>query len=147
MKPKENGRAVLRGDAGYTLLELLVVIAILGLIVAFAAPRVIGYFESSKSKAAQIQVSTLAAALDLYRLDMGSYPTQEQGLSALIEPPSGQPKWHGPYLTRSDGIIDPWDRPYIYVAPTKGAPLAIRSLGADGKEGGDGDDADVTSVH
>lgn len=135
------------GEAGYTLLELLVVIAILGLLVAFAAPRVIGYFERSKTKAAEIQIATLSAALDLYRLDVGSYPTKAQGLKALIEKPADASAWHGPYLNRSDGVIDPWDRPYLYTSPSEGGALSIQSLGADGKTGGDGEDADISNHH
>ena len=144
---RKRRHAARSSELGYTLLELLVVIAILALIVAFAAPRVIGYFERSKTKAAEIQISTLAAALDLYRLDVGSYPTQEQGLKALVEKPADQPAWHGPYLTRSDGIIDPWDHPYLYVPPGRTAQVSIRSLGADGKEGGEGEDADIGNAH
>lgn len=134
-------------DAGYTLLELLVVIGILGLLMAFAAPRVLGYFERSKTRAAEIQVATLAAALDLYRLDVGSYPTAAQGLKALIEKPADLSAWHGPYITRDDGIVDPWERPYLYAPPGKDTRLSIRSLGADGKEGGVDEDADVSNAH
>jgi len=137
-----------RAEEGYTLLELLVVIAILALIVAFAAPRVVGLFARSKTKAAEIQISNISAALDIYRMDIHAYPTADQGLKALLAQPAGTKNWHGPYLTRRDGIIDPWGRPYIYTPPVAadGAPV-IQSLGADGKPGGTGEDQDVTSDH
>jgi general secretion pathway protein G len=135
------------GDAGYTLLELLVVLAILGLIIGIAAPQVIGYFGHSKSKAAEIQISNIAAALELYHLDTESYPTSEQGLKALIEKPADARKWAGPYLTRDDGIIDPWGHPYLYQPPAGDGRILIRSLGADGKPGGIDDDRDLSNQH
>ena len=135
------------GETGYTLLELLVVLAILSLIVAFAAPRVIGYFERSKTKGAEIEISTLTGALDLYRLDTGHYPTGDEGLKALVVKPAHVRNWHGPYLTRSDGIIDPWGRPFLYTPPVAGSAAVIVSFGADGKPGGTDEDQDVTSVH
>lgn len=134
-------------EQGYTLLELLIVIAILGLIVALAAPQVIGYFGRSKTKAAEIQISSLQSALELYRLDVGAYPTADQGLQALVAPPTGVKGWQGPYLSRDDGIIDPWGRPYLYTPPPQFGRVTIRSLGADGKPGGTGDDADIASAH
>jgi general secretion pathway protein G len=136
-----------RGEAGYTLLELLVVIAILGLIVGLAAPQVVGYFGRSKAKAAEIQISSLQSALELYRLDVGAYPTQDQGLKALVIAPSGAKAWRGPYLSRDDGIVDPWGRPYLYAPPAPNGRVTIRSLGADGKAGGTGDDEDLTNIH
>lgn len=134
-----------RTQRGYSLLELLVVLAILGLIIAIAAPRVIGYFEASKTKAAKIQISNLAAALDLYRLSNGGYPSEQVGLKALVEKPSGATTWDGPYLNRADGINDPWGRPYLYKLPGAHGAYDITSLGADGKEGGTGDDQDLGS--
>jgi general secretion pathway protein G len=136
-----------KSEAGYTLLELLIVIAILALIMAFAAPQVIHYLSRSKTKAAEIQISDIAAALDLYRLDVGTYPTQKLGLQALLARPTGLASWQGPYLTRRDGIIDPWGRPYIYQLQQGDKPFVVLSLGADGKPGGDGEDSDVTSDH
>jgi general secretion pathway protein G len=134
-------------NSGYTLLELLIVLAILGLLAALAAPKVIGYFERSKTRAAEIEVSNLAGALDLYRLDTGHYPTSEEGLQALIVKPKNAAHWHGPYLTRTDGILDPWGRPYIYTPPSAGSVLVVMSYGADGKPGGSDEDQDVTSAH
>ncbi len=134
-------------EQGYTLIELLVVLAILSLIVAFAAPKVIGYFERSKTQAAAIEISTLMSSLDLYRLDTGHYPTADQGLKALIVKPEQVHNWHGPYLDRTDGIIDPWGRVFLYTPPHDGKAAVIMSYGADGKPGGTDEDQDVTSVH
>jgi len=139
--------AVRAGEAGYTLLELLIVIAILGLIVGLAAPQVIGYFGRSKTKAAEIQISSIQSALELYHLDVGSYPSADQGLTALVARPSGVQDWQGPYLSRDDGIIDPWGRAYMYLPPPPSGRALIQTLGADGKPGGTGVDQDITSAH
>lgn len=130
---------------GYSLLELLVVLAILGLIIAIAAPRLIGYFEASKAKTAKIQISNLATAMDLYYLSNGGYPSEAQGLKALVERPENAAAWDGPYLNRAEGIIDPWGRPYLYKQPGVHGKFDISSLGADGKEGGSGEDTDLGS--
>ncbi len=133
------------GERGYSLLELLVVLAILGLIIAIAAPRVIGYFDASKAKTAQIQISNIAAALDLYYLANGAYPSEQQGLKALVEKPEAIQSWDGPYLNRADGIIDPWGRPYLYKQPGTHGKFDVSTLGADGKEGGEAEDRDLGS--
>jgi len=130
---------------GYSLLELLVVLAILGLIIGIAAPRVIGYFETSRSKTAKIEMSNVAAALDIYYLANGAYPTEAQGLKALIERPDGVETWDGPYLNRAEGIVDPWDRPYLYKQPGAQGKFDLSSLGADGKAGGEDEDRDLGS--
>lgn len=135
----------LRRQRGYSLLELLVVLAILGLIIAIAAPRVIGYFEASKAKAAKIQIANISTALDLYKLSNNSYPTEQQGLKALVEKPDSIATWDGPYLTRADGINDPWGKPYNYKVPGLHGAFDVSSLGADGKEGGAGEDQDLGS--
>ncbi|MBP6012589.1 MAG: type II secretion system major pseudopilin GspG [Alphaproteobacteria bacterium] len=134
-----------RSQRGYSLLELLVVLAIMGLLIAIAGPVMIGYFEASKGKTAKIEISNVSTALDMYYLANGSYPTEQQGLKALIERPEGVATWDGPYLNRADGIVDPWDRPYLYKIPGAHGKYDISSLGADGKEGGTGDDADLGS--
>jgi general secretion pathway protein G len=132
-------------ERGYSLLELLVVLAILGLIIAIAAPRVIGYFDASKAKTAEIQIANIAAALDLYYLANSAYPTEQQGLKALVERPEGVDTWDGPYLNRADGIVDPWDRPYQYKQPGAHGKFDVMSYGADGKEGGEGENRDLVS--
>jgi general secretion pathway protein G len=134
-------------EQGYTLLELLVVILILALIIAIAAPKVVGYFGKSKTRAAEIQISNIMAALDLYRLDVGKYPTKDQGLKTLVEAPANVSNWDGPYLTRKDGIIDPWGNAYIYTIATTDGHVVVMSYGADAKPGGSGEDRDVTSDH
>lgn len=133
------------GERGYSLLELLVVLAILGLIIAIAAPRVIGYFDASKAKAAQIQIANIAAALDLYYLANGAYPSDQQGLKALVERPEAVQDWDGPYLNRADGIIDPWERPYLYKQPGTHGKFDVSTLGADGKDGGEDENRDLGS--
>ncbi len=142
---RTSKRQTKKVERGYSLLELLVVLAILGLIIAIAAPRLIGYFEASKAKTAKIQISNLSTAMDLYYLSNSSYPTEAQGLKALVERPEGAPAWDGPYLNRADGIIDPWGRPYLYKQPGVHGKFDISSLGADGKDGGSGEDADLGS--
>src|SRR5687768_7035977 len=103
-----------RGEKGFTLVELLVVLVILGLIAAFAVPQVMGYLSSSRIKAAEIQIQRLSAVIDLYRIDVGHYPSEQDGLGALIERPSTDARWSGPYLANEDSLVDPWSRPYVY---------------------------------
>ena len=130
---------------GYTLVELLVVLAILGMLVALAAPRLIKYLGSAKADTAKIQVEKLGGVLDLYRLEVGHYPTDDEGLQALVERPPHAEVWNGPYLKSRDSLIDPWGRPYLYHSPGQHGEYDLYSLGADGKEGGDGEDKDITS--
>lgn len=132
---------------GYTLLELLVVILILAMIIGIAAPKAIGYFGQSKTKTAGIQIANIVAALDLYHLDVGRYPTSDQGLKALLEAPAGVKNWDGPYLMHRDGILDPWGSPYRYTPPGANGQAIVMTYGADGKPGGSGEDSDVTSDH
>jgi general secretion pathway protein G len=130
---------------GFTLVELLVVLAILGLLVALAAPRVIKYLGSAKIDTARIQIEKLGGVLDLYRLELGSYPTEQEGLISLVERPAQLDGWNGPYLKNRESLTDPWGRPYEYRSPGEHGEYDLYSLGADGKEGGDGEDQDVTS--
>jgi general secretion pathway protein G len=132
-------------EDGFTLLELLVVLAILGLLAAIVAPRVISYLGSSRSKTAAIQVKNIASSLELYRLDAGRYPTEQEGLAALVKAPSGAAAWNGPYLGDKSALNDPWGRPYHYVSPGKHGEFDLFSYGADDKEGGTGEDKDVAS--
>ncbi|MBM3489339.1 MAG: type II secretion system protein GspG [Alphaproteobacteria bacterium] len=133
-------------EAGFTLLEVLVVLAILGLIVTLVGPRVIDYFGRAKGDAARLQVESLATALDFYRLDVGGYPTQEQGLKALIARPADVAVWRGPYLKAQALPDDPWGRPYVYRRPSRhGLDYDLFSLGADATEGGEGEAADIAN--
>ncbi len=134
-----------RRQAGFTLVELLVVLIILGLIAAFAAPRVIKFVGGAKTDSAKIQIERLSGVLDLYRLQVGRYPTEDEGLNALMEQPADAPDWEGPYLKKADALIDPWRRPYIYRFPGERGDYDLYSLGADGEEGGEGENRDLTS--
>jgi general secretion pathway protein G len=130
---------------GYTLVELLVVLAILSLLVALAAPRVIKYLSSAKTDTARIQIQKLSGVLDLYRLEVGHFPTDDEGLQALVERPGHAEIWNGPYLKSRDSLIDAWGRPYIYHSPGQHGDYDLYTLGADGREGGDGEDKDITN--
>lgn len=128
---------------GFTLIELLIVMIILGLLAALVAPKMFQKVGSSKQKAAKAQISMIGTALDAFRLDLGSYPSTEQGLDALRKNP-GSGAWDGPYLSK-DVPRDPWGRPYVYRAPGEHGDYDLYSLGSDGQEGGEGESADVTS--
>ena len=140
--PKTDPR---RRERGLTLIELLVVLLILSLIAAFAVPRGMKYRGGARSDAAAIQVERLGGILDLYRLDMGRYPGTDDGLRALVEAPFEAGRWNGPYLKKENSLIDPWGEPYEYRFPGDHGDYDLFTLGADGREGGDGEDADVTS--
>ena len=134
-------------EHGFTLIELLVVLAILGLLVGFVGPAMIRQLGSAKHKIAEQSVERLVGILDLYRLDVGNYPTTEQGLTGLTVRPSSIAGWDGPYLNDSNGIRDPWSRRFEYRSPSQraGHSFDIVSLGADGKPGGEGQDADIVN--
>lgn len=128
-------------ERGFTLVELLVVLVILGLLATIAVPQVMGYLDRSRTDTAALQVKRLSSVLDLYRLDVGRYPTEDEGLQALVRDP-GVAKWRGPYLEVDEGLIDPWGTPYLYET-TGERSFRIVSLGADGVTGGEGVDADI----
>lgn len=129
---------------GFTLLELLVVMVIIGMLAGFVAPRYFSQVGKSEVRAAQAQLESLKRALDQYRLDVGRYPTTEQGLNALISRPAGDKKWTGPYLEKA-APPDPWGNPYSYKAPGEHAEFDLVSFGKDGKPGGSNEDADIVS--
>lgn len=137
-----SGRSRARG---FTLLELLVVVVIIGLLAGLVAPRYFDSVSKSKSKIAKAQIESLDKALDQYRLDVGGYPTAEQGLGALTTQPSGISKWQGPYLKKALPA-DPWGNDYVYGVQSGGGTIDIISYGADGKPGGTGEAQDV-SLH
>ena len=132
-------------QAGFTLVELLVVMVILVLLASLVAPRVIGYLGSSRTKTAKVQIESLSTSLELYKLDTGRYPEERQGLTALVERPSDTKNWNGPYLKKDKVPPDPWGQPYRYRFPGQRGTFDIFSLGADNREGGDGEDQDVAS--
>lgn len=138
-----------KSDDGYSLLEILVVLAIIATLATLVAPRLFSQVDKSRVTAAKAQAQTLRLALDAYSLDTGRYPAQNEGLDALMEPPSDTRNWFGPYL---DGAmpVDPWGNAYVYVEPQldpSGRALSpeVISLGADGQPGGSGDGADISS--
>lgn len=128
---------------GFTLLELLIVMVIIGLIVGVVGPRYFGQLSKSEIKAAKAQISSLRKALDVYRLDNGSYPDQQTGLSGLMVAPQGSNKWKGPYLEK-EVPADPWSNAYIYRIPGEKREFDLISLGADGRQGGAEENADIT---
>ena len=133
-----------RGMTGFTLIELLIVMVIISLLAAFVAPRFFGQEKKAKQRGAKGQIALLESAVDTYRLDIGRYPTTEQGLEALRENPGGLDKWDGPYL-RKELPSDPWGNPYVYESPSEHGEYAIVSYGADGSPGGEGYDMDIVS--
>jgi general secretion pathway protein G len=130
---------------GFTLVELLVVLAILGLLAGLVGPQVMKFLGSSKTKTTKLQIEQLAATLDMYRLEVGRYPTQSEGLQALVEQPGNVQTWNGPYLRTGQVPKDPWGFEYNYRFPGQQGAFDIWSLGADNREGGDGENADVRS--
>ena len=132
------------GQGGFTLMELLVVLAILGLLMSLVGPRVLNQLGGAKTKTAAIQIKDLEQALEMYKLDVGRFPSTEQGLNALAEKPAGVVGWNGPYL-KSDVPVDPWKREYHYKYPGERGELDIFSYGQNGTPGGEGEDADVGS--
>jgi general secretion pathway protein G len=135
---------ILRKHEGFTLIELLIVMVILGLLAAMVGPRMFGKVGTSKQKAAKAQISMFETSLDTYRLDVGKYPTTQQGLQALRVKPDGVEKWDGPYLPK-DVPPDPWGKSYVYESPGNHGDYDIIALGADGNPGGEGEDADIES--
>jgi general secretion pathway protein G len=140
-----NKKLSRRFEPAFTLIELLVVIAILGLIASLVGPQVMKQFAGAKSDTARLQIADLSAGLDLFYIDLGRYPTTEEGLAALTSAPGGLSEWNGPYLKKSIPN-DPWGRPYDYRSSGDSGPVEVVSLGADRQPGGSGDDADITSL-
>ncbi len=128
---------------GFTLIELLIVIVILGLLATLVAPKLFTKVGTSKQKIAKAQIAMLEQALDAFRLDVGRYPTTEEGLQALRKNP-GLDKWEGPYLPK-EVPKDPWGRDYVYKSPGNHGEYDLYSLGADGQEGGEGENKDITN--
>ncbi len=133
-----------RRAAGFTLIELMIVLFILGLLAALVAPRLMGRVGKAKQKSAQAQLQMLGTALDLFHLDVGRYPTEEEGLKVLFQKPDNMPAWAGPYLTK-DVPKDPWGRDYVYKYPGEHGPYDLYSYGSDGQAGGEGENSDVTN--
>jgi general secretion pathway protein G len=148
--PHGGGRArSARSALGFTLIEILVVVTVIAVLAALVAPNVFQHLGTAQDAAARSQIEMLGAALDAFRLDNGRYPTTGQGLEALRGEPTAEPRprnWRGPYLRR-EVPLDPWGNPYVYVSPGEANPQSydLVSLGADGVEGGEGENADILS--
>jgi general secretion pathway protein G len=145
LRRQSKERAERDREGGFTLVELLVVLVILSLIMGLVAPRVLGYLSDARVRSAKLQIDSLSAALDLFYLDAGRYPSQSEGLAVLIKRPPSVDNWNGPYLKQSTLPQDPWGHAYEYKVPGTNSPYTIISLGSDGREGGSNDAGDIFS--
>lgn len=134
-----------RPARGFTLIELLVVLAILAMLAGLVGPQVLNQLGGAKSKTASVQIRDLEQALEMYKLDVGRFPSSDMGLEALVRAPSGVRGWNGPYLKGSKVPEDPWGNPYEYRMPGQHGAYDLLSYGANGAPGGTGEDADVTN--
>ena len=138
-----DARRTRSAASGFTLVELLVVLAILTLLAGLVGPRVLNQLGGAKSKSAGVQIADIEKALEIYKLDVGRFPTNDEGLDALNKRPATAPGWSGPYLKGSSVPADPWGHPYRYANPGPNGGIEILSLGADGAPGGEGENADI----
>ena len=149
MKCDTRETRTLRNIKGFTLIELLVVLVIIGILAGYIGPKIMGHPEEAKRTKAAIQIEAIETALKMYKLDNGTYPTTEQGLQALVEPPSTgklPPKWRdGGYLEKNSVPSDPWGYEFVYLAPGVHDEFDLSSYGADGEAGGEGDARDINS--
>jgi general secretion pathway protein G len=126
-------------------MELMVVLLVLALIATVAVPMYLNQLSKAQVRTARIQIDRLGAILDSYLLDVGRYPTQQEGLESLVSAPPGVDRWAGPYLKNKEALTDPWGAPYIYRSPGQHGKYDLYTLGADGADGGEGEDADIKS--
>ncbi len=131
-------------NKGFTLLELLVVMVIIGLLAGYVGPKYFAQIGKSEVKVAKAQVDALGKALDQFRLDVGHYPTMDEGLASLVTHPANEPRWDGPYLAKALPV-DPWGNPYVYKSPGEHGEYDLISYGKDKQLGGEGEAADITS--
>ena len=140
-----RGQRGRQSERGFTLIELLVVLVILVLVGSLVAPPVLRYLSGARSDTAGLQMQLIGSALDHYRLDNGRYPTEQEGLQALVAAPADARRWNGPYLQGGEVPLDPWERAYVYSGD--GASFILSTLGADGAEGGDGENQDIVRTN
>ena len=134
-----------KSERGFSLIELIVVLVILGLLAAVVGPNIFKHLSQGKEKIAKIQIKELEGALQLFSFDVGRFPTSAEGLDALLHNPGNLEAWKGPYLAKSELPKDPWGKPYVYRAPGQHGDYDLFSYGPDGVEGGEGENADITS--
>ena len=142
-----NKQIPIRPTSGFSLLEMMVVLAIIGMILAFVGPRILGNLDKANLQAAAAQVTLLRGSVANFRLDVGRYPTTQEGLAVLMKAPAEPAtaaRWRGPYVDSTEVPLDPWKHPYQYSVPGAGGqPFALYSFGPDGVRGGEGDNADI----
>ena len=143
---KQNRSSNSIRQAGFTLIEVMVVVVILGILAAVIVPKIMDNPDKARIVKARSDVQALRGALDLYKLETGRYPTSGEGLQALVAAPAGASNWNGPYWKKTQIPKDPWGNEYRYTSPGQKGAYDIVSLGADGKEGGDGANKDITSA-
>ena len=132
---------------GMTLIEILVVLVLIGIVLGIVGGNFIGRGEKAKADAAKIEIGQIGQALDLYKLEIGRYPSSSEGLQALVAAPAGASNWNGPYWKKAQIPKDPWGNEYRYTSPGQKGAYDILSLGADGKEGGEGANKDISSAN
>ena len=141
----KHTNSVRRHVRGMTLIEILVVLVLIAIVMGIVGGNFIGQGEEAKRKAAAIEIGQIGQALDLYKLEIGRYPTTQEGLQALVAAPQGVSNWNGPYWKKGTVPKDPWTNEYKYASPGQKGAYDIISYGADGKEGGEAANKDVTS--
>ena len=134
-----------RAERGMTLIEILVVLVLIAIVMGIVGGNFIGQGEEAKRKAAAIEIGQIGQALDLYKLEIGRYPTTQEGLQSLITAPTGPANWNGPYWKKATLPKDPWTNEYKYTSPGAKGAYDIISFGADGKEGGEGPAKDIVN--
>ena len=134
-----------KSERGFSLIELIVVLVILGLLAAVVGPNIFKHLAQGKEKIAKIQIKEFEGSLQLFSFDVGRFPTGAEGLNALLHNPGNLEAWKGPYLAKSELPKDPWGKDYVYRCPGQHGDYDLFSYGPDGVEGGEGENADITS--
>ncbi len=149
MEPQQTNDTPGQNNAGFTLIELLVVLVIIGVLAGYIGPKIMGRPEEARRTKAVLQIQSIETALKMYKLDNGYYPSTEQGLQALIEPPSAgklPPKWRdGGYMDKGKIPLDPWGNEFVYLSPGLNSDFDLSSYGNDGESGGEGDAKDINN--